>query len=126
MASYHGVLKELKEEVRLPLVTGLDVVLAALSPAMGFLLGVMMKHDDLAVSNIPAGDEAVYLAGAKILGLYPFGPLMGTAANCALVGYNHRAFVGINADAAAVPDLGMLAGCIREGFDAVIALADIS
>jgi hypothetical protein len=26
---------------------------------------------------------------------------------------------------AAVPDLDMLAGCIREGFDAVIALADI-
>ena len=126
MAIYHGVLKELKEEVRLPLVTGLDAVLGALSPAMGFLLGVLMKHDDFAVSNIPASDQAVYLAGAKIVGLYPFGPLMGTAASCALVGYNHRAFVGINADAAAVPDLDMLAACIREGFDAVIALVDVS
>ncbi len=126
IAIYHGVLKELKEEVRLPLVTGLDAVLGALSPAMGFLLGVLMKHDDFAVSNIPASDQAVYLAGAKIVGLYPFGPLMGTAASCALVGYNHRAFVGINADAAAVPDLDMLAACIREGFDAVIALADVS
>ena len=126
MAIYHRVLKELKEEVRLPLVTGLDPVLAALSPAMGFLLGAVMKHDDFAVSNIPAGDQAVYLAGAKIVGLYPFAPLLGTAANCALVGYNHRAFVGINADAAAVPDLDMLAGCIREGFDAVMALADVS
>ena len=56
--------------------------------------------------------------------VYPFGPLMGTAANCCLVGYDHGAFVGINADAAAVPDLDMLAGCIREGFDAVIAIAD--
>jgi diacylglycerol O-acyltransferase / wax synthase len=126
MAIYHGVLKELKEQVRLPLVTGLDAVFGALSPAMGFLLGVMMKHDDFAVSNIPADDEAVYLARAKIVGLYPFGPLMGTAASCALVGYNHRAFVGINADAAAVPDLDILAGCLREGFEAVIALADVS
>ena len=42
------------------------------------------------------------------------------------VGYNHKAFVGINVDAAAVPDLNILAGCIREGFDAVIALGDIS
>ena len=57
--------------------------------------------------------------------VYPFGPLMGTAANCCLVGYDHGAFVGINADAAAVPDLDMLAGCIREGFDAVIAIADV-
>jgi diacylglycerol O-acyltransferase / wax synthase len=126
MQTYHGVLKELKEDVRLPLVTGLDAVLAALRPAMGFLVGVMMKHNDFAVSNIPAGDQAVYLAGAKIVGLYPFAPLLGTAANCALVGYNHRAFVGINADAAAVQDPDMLAGCIREGFEAVIALADTS
>jgi diacylglycerol O-acyltransferase len=42
------------------------------------------------------------------------------------VGYNHKAFVGINVDAAAVPDLDMLAGCIRDGFDAVIALGDVS
>ena len=75
-------------------------------------------------SNIPAGDQTVYLAGAKVVALYPFGPLMGTAANCCLLGYDHRAYVGINADAAAVPDLDMLAGCIREGFDAVIAIAD--
>ncbi len=40
-------------------------------------------------------------------------------------GYNHQAFVGINVDAAAVSDLDMLAGCIREGFDAVIALGDV-
>ena len=51
---------------------------------------------------------------------------MGTAANCSLLGYDHKAFVGINVDAAAVPDVGMLAGCIREGFDAVIALGDVS
>ena len=74
----------------------------------------------------PAGDETSYLAGGKVVGLYPFGPLVGAAANCTLVGYNHKAFVGINVDAAAVPDLDMLAGCIREGFDAVIALGDVS
>jgi hypothetical protein len=51
---------------------------------------------------------------------------MGTAANCSLLGYDQKAFVGINVDAAAVPDLDMLAGCIREGFDTVIALADVS
>jgi diacylglycerol O-acyltransferase len=68
----------------------------------------------------------VYIAGAKVVAIYPFGPLMGTAANCSLLGYDHKAFVGINVDAAAVPDLDVLAGCIREGFDAVIALGDVS
>ena len=53
--------------------------------------------------------------------------LMGTAANCTLAGLRPQGIRReINADAAAVPDLDMLAGCIREGFDAVIALADIS
>ena len=125
MAMYHGLLHQLKEEVKLPSTTALDGVLSALGPAVGPLLGMMMKHDDFAVSNIPAGDQTVYIAGAKVVALYPFGPLMGTAANCCLVGYDHGAFVGINADAAAVPDLDVLAGCIREGFDAVIAIADV-
>jgi hypothetical protein len=71
-------------------------------------------------------NEAMYLAGGKVVGLYPFGPLVGAAANRTFVGYIHKAFVGINVDAAAVPDLDMLAGCIREGFDAVIALGDVS
>jgi diacylglycerol O-acyltransferase len=126
MATFHGLLKELKEEVQLPAATALDGVINVLGPAVGPLFGTMLTHDDIAISNIPAGDQAIYLAGAKIVGLYPFGPLMGTGANCTHVGYNHMAFVGINADAAAVPDLDMLAGCIREGFDAVIALGDIS
>ena len=67
----------------------------------------------------------IIFAGEKVGGFYSFGPLMGTAANCTLVGYDHKVLVAINADAAAVPDMDMLAGCIREGFDAVIALDDV-
>ncbi|HYB35196.1 MAG TPA: wax ester/triacylglycerol synthase domain-containing protein [Mycobacterium sp.] len=64
------------------------------------------------------------LAGAKVLSIFPFGPPIGTAANITLVGYHHKALIGINVDAAAVPDLGTLVACIREGLDAVIALGD--
>jgi diacylglycerol O-acyltransferase len=126
LAMFHDLLNAVKEEVRLPVTSALDGVLGALGPAVAPLLGMMLKHDDFAVSNIPAGDQTVYIAGAKVEAIYPFGPLMGTAANCSLLGYDHKAFVGINADAAAVPDLDMLASCIGEGFDAVIALADVS
>ena len=44
--------------------------------------------------------------------------------NITLVGYRHKALIGINVDAAAVPDLGALVACMREGFDVVIALGD--
>jgi diacylglycerol O-acyltransferase / wax synthase len=126
LAVFHNLLCALKEEVRLPSTTALDGVLGALGPAVAPLFGMMLKHDDFAVSNISAGDQTVYIAGAKVVAIYPFGPLMGTAANCSLLGYGHKAFVGINVDAAAVPDLDVLASCIGEGFDAVIALADVS
>jgi diacylglycerol O-acyltransferase len=125
LAMFHNLLSALKADMRLPSTTALDGVLGALGPGVAPLLGMMLKHDDFAVSNIPAGDQTVYVAGAKVEAIYPFGPLMGTAVNCSLLGYDHKAFVGINVDAAAVPDLGMLAGCIREGFDAVIALGDV-
>jgi len=124
MAIYHDLVKELKEEVRLPLVPRVDTMVTALGPVVSFLFGMLMKHDDIAITNVRAGDEALYLAGAKVISVYPFGPLIGCAANCTLVGYNHKAFVGINVDAAAVPDLDMLTGCIQEGFNAVIALSD--
>ena len=126
LAMFHNLLSALKAEVSLPSTTALDGVLGALGPAVAPLFGMMLKHDDFAVSNIPAGDQTVYIAGAKVEAMYPFGPLMGTAANCSLLGYDHKAFVGINVDAAAVPDLDMLAKCIREGFDAVIALGDVT
>lgn len=73
---------------------------------------------------IPVGTDDP--AGAQIAGLYPCGPLMGTAANCCLQGCSHMSFAGIKADAPAVPDLDTLAECIRESFGAVIAIADFS
>ena len=126
MAIYHDLIKDMKEDVRLPLATAVGTALNALGPAVSPVFGLLMKHDDFAVSNVHASDEPMYLAGAKMVGILPFGPLVGAAANCTLVGYHHKAFVGVNVDAAAVPDLDMLAGCIREGFDAVIALGDVS
>jgi WS/DGAT/MGAT family acyltransferase len=126
MRIYHDLLKDLKEDMRRPSVSGVAPVVNALGPAVSLFFGMLLKHEDFMISNVPVGDVPICLAGAKVVGLYPFGPLIGAAATCALVGYMHKAFVGINVDAAAVPDLDMLAGCIREGFEAVIALGDVS
>jgi hypothetical protein len=106
------------------LASGLGTVINAFGPAVNLVFGLIMKHDDFVLSDVNAGDLAFYLAGAKVLSIFPFGPPVGTAANITLVGYHHKALIGINVDAAAVPDLGGLAACIREGFDAVIALGD--
>jgi hypothetical protein len=124
MATYHRLIKGLQEVAKLPLSSGLGTVINAFGPAVNLVFGLIMKHDDFVLSDVNAGDLAFYLAGAKVLSIFPFGPPVGTAANITLVGYHHKALIGINVDAAAVPDLGGLAACIREGFDAVIALGD--
>ena len=124
MATYHGLIKGLKEDAKLPVSRGLGTVINAFGPAVNLVFGLIMKHDDFVASNVNAGDLAFYLAGAKVVSVFPFGPPVGTAANITLLGYNHKAFIGIAADAAAVPDLDALVACIREGLDAVIALGD--
>ena len=88
------------------------------------VFGLMMKHDDFVLSDVNAGDLAFYLAGAKVLNIIPFGPPVGTAANITLVGYNHKASIGLAVDVAAVRDLNSLVACMREGLDAVVALGD--
>jgi len=124
MATYHGLIEGLKGVSKLPLATALGTVINAFGPAVNRVFGLIMKHDDFVLSNVKAGALAVYLAGAKVLSIFPFGPPIGTAANITLVGYHHKALIGINVDAAAVTDLGGFVACIREGLDAVIALGD--
>ena len=124
MATYHGLIKGLKEVAKLPLATAVGTVVNPFGPAVNLVIGLIMKHDDFVLSNVNAGDLAFYLAGAKVVSVFPFGPPLGTAANITLLGYNHKAFIGTAVDAAAVPDLGPLVASIREGLDAVITLGD--
>ncbi len=80
---------------------------------------------DLIVTNVPGVPMPRYVAGAEITAAYPFAPV---APRCpisvALYGYRGRLFVGIDADAAAVPDLDpfrvMLAGAFEELVDAAL------
>ncbi len=124
MVDYHARIDGLKGVAKLPLAAALGTAINAFGPAVNLVIGLIMKHDDFVLSDVNAGDLAFYLAGAEVLSIFPFGPTIGTAANLTLVGYQHKALIGINADAAAVPDVGLLVACIREGIDAVIALGE--
>ena len=83
MATYHGLIKGLKENAKLPVSRGLGTVINAFGPAVNLVFGLIMKHDDFVCSNVNAGNFAFYLAGAKVVGVFPFGPPVGTAANIA-------------------------------------------
>jgi diacylglycerol O-acyltransferase len=64
----------------------------------------------LICSNMAGPSHPRYLAGAKIEAVYPFAPLIvGLPLSIALMSYANRICVGLDGDAAAVPDPGQVA-----------------
>jgi WS/DGAT/MGAT family acyltransferase len=97
-------------------------IAAALNLLPNGVVGSMFKHVDFLASNVPGFSIPIYLAGAKVEGYYPFGPTIGASVNITLLSYVDRCCVGVNCDAAAVPDSDVLMECLREGFDEVLDL----
>jgi diacylglycerol O-acyltransferase / wax synthase len=81
------------------------------------------QANDLQASNVPGIGHAVYIAGARVTHLYPFGPLPGCAAMVTLVSHAGTCCIGANVDRAAITDTDLFAACLRQGFDEVLALA---
>jgi hypothetical protein len=74
-------------------------------------------------SNIPGLGHPVYLAGAKVLRMYPIGPRPGVTAMVTMVSYDGVCCIGVNFDPEAITDLELFDSCLRDGFDEVLALA---
>lgn len=83
-----------------------------------------MKGIDFSASNVPGVPIPVYLTGIPLGGQYPFGPLSGSAVNLTLLSYLDMVYIGINMDAAAIPDADVFQAALGRGFDTVLALAD--
>jgi diacylglycerol O-acyltransferase / wax synthase len=77
---------------------------------------------DLQASNVAGIPYTVYMAGARIERLFPFGPLPGSAVMAALVSHDGTCCIGINCDPAAVTDPEGFFECLQEGLDEVLAL----
>jgi hypothetical protein len=64
----------------------------------------------------------VYIAGSRIVRMFPFGPLPGCAAMITLLSHEEQCCIGINMDAAAVTDPAGLVADLQAGLDEVVAL----
>jgi len=109
-----------------PSLPALDVIAGALNRlpdgAATAAFGGMLKSVDFVTSNVPGPRFTVYVAGAKILAMIPFGPASGAAMNVTLFSYDGMAHVGITSDTAAAPDAERLLECLEAGMDEVLAL----
>ena len=93
------------------------------APVIGALSGSLTSANDVQVSNMPGVNHPVYIAGSRIVRMYPFGPLPGCAAMITLLSHEDMCCIGINVDAAAVTDPDGLVEDLQAGLDEVLALA---
>jgi hypothetical protein len=111
----------------------LDAV-GRISPLMTFMprwvlsvLAARATGIDVQVSNVPgwSGGE-LFLAGARVLSAYPFGPLPGCAAMVTLLSVKGNCHIGVNYDPAAITAPDLFATCLDDGFDEMRRLAEPS
>ena len=86
------------------------------------IFGSMLKGVDFTTSNVPGSPIPIFLAGAQVETMLPFGPLAGAGANITLLSNLDRVHLGINTDQAAVTDPEVFAEHLADGFDEVMAV----
>ena len=110
-----------------PALNGVGLIAPALArlpeQAIASVMGSLTATNDLQASNVPGIRDEVFLAGAKIERMYGFGPLPGCACMITMVTHGSTCCVAVNLDPAAVTDVDRFAGCLRDGFAEVLALA---
>lgn len=78
---------------------------------------------DMSVATNAGPTQTSYMAGARVVAMYSFGPLPGVALSASLLSYGDTACIGVTVDGRAVEDLEVLRRCVEEGLDEVLALA---
>lgn len=106
----------------------LDLIAPALralpSPVLTRIAGEMTGAIDIQASNMGGVGRPLYLAGARVTGLYPMGPRPGVAAMVTMLSYDGNCCIAVNFDPEAITDTASFTTCLREGFDEVTALAE--
>lgn len=119
----HDLIQEHRSEPSLAFVEDIQEVIARMGPRVATTLSAsMMKAVDFVATNMPGPAFPIYIAGAKVLHSYAFGPLAGAAVSFALFSYDGQLHLGINLDPAAVEDRSQFIACVEHGFEEVLAL----
>lgn len=70
---------------------------------------------ELSASNMPGVPHPVYMAGARVERVFPFGPLPGVAVMASLISHDGTCCIGMNIDGDAITDMDMFMECMNEG-----------
>jgi WS/DGAT/MGAT family acyltransferase len=123
MRAVHELVARQRAEPALGLTQPLASVLYRLPATVSTgVFGAMLRGVDFVTTNVPGAPIPLFVAGAQLEALVPFGPMTGAAANVALLSYLEDANVGVTTDPAAIPDPERFIGCLDDGFAEVLAV----
>ena len=74
-------------------------------------------------ANLRGSPVPLYIAGARVVANYPFGPRTGTALNATVMSYADDLHLGLNIDPAAIIDIKAFMSDIDASFDTFLAFA---
>lgn len=78
---------------------------------------------DFTTSNVRGAPFDLFIAGARVEGNYPIGPLAGTAFNLTTVSSAGRLDMGCVIDTVAIEDPALLRRCLIDAFDELLAVS---
>ncbi|MEA3055590.1 MAG: diacylglycerol O-acyltransferase / wax synthase [Actinomycetota bacterium] len=78
---------------------------------------------DFTTSNVRGAPFDLYIAGARILGNFPIGPMAGTAFNLTTLSFAGNLDMGCVIDTAAIDDPALLKACLVRSFDELLAFS---
>jgi hypothetical protein len=78
---------------------------------------------DFTTSNVRGAPFDLYIAGAKIDGNYPIGPMAGTAFNLTTLSCAGNLDMGCMIDSQAIDDPALLKSCLVDAYDELLAFA---
>jgi diacylglycerol O-acyltransferase len=86
--------------------------------------GLSRRVFNIVITNVPGPQEPRYLAGARLLEVYPVSPLArGQALSIGVTSYAGRVYFGLYGDRDAMPDLDVLAQCLHDALDELLETA---
>ncbi len=89
--------------------------------------GLSRRVYNVIITNVPGPQFPLYAGGALMLAAYPVVPLArGQAVSIGLTSYDGGVFFGINADREAMPDVEVLAQCIDDAIEEMLATVTLS
>jgi hypothetical protein len=123
----HGILSAVKEERAIGAMEGAANAASILPSAAIVRTGQHLAGAvDFVCSNVRAAPFDLFIGGAFMEANYPMGPLAGTAFNLTTMSYRGWLFLGLTADAAAVPDPDGLLEQLDRSYDALLAAGGVT